>query len=135
MKPIWFLAILVLIVASCSPANTDITDVLRRNVQAANDEDVSTYMATMHPHSPVYASTETTMRQLIAVYYLSIQMESATVVESSADETSVSVVLVTRLVSGPTFRDNRVTATMILRRYDGEWRLYDQVINDIKYLN
>jgi len=134
MKIVHFLAILAFIFTSCSPANSDITDVLQRNVQASNDEDISAYMVTLHPDSPSYTTTETFMRQLNNYYDLNYQLESASVIESSEDEASVSFVLVTRLVSGPAFRDNRVTATMTLRKYNGEWRIYNQVVSNIEYL-
>jgi len=117
------------------PSRTAITDVLRRNVQAANDEDVSAYMATIHPSSPMYTTTETLLRQLNDVYDLNYQLESVAVLESSEDEASVSFVLVTRRVSGTAFQDNRVTGTWILRTYRGEWRIYDQVVIKVEYLN
>ena len=48
---------------------------------------------------------------------------------------TIFFVLTTKKINGPTFRDNRVTGTMYLRKVDGAWKIYDQKISNVEYLD
>jgi hypothetical protein len=50
-------------------------------------------------------------------------------------EARVSFMLTTERIRGPAFRDNVVTGVFILRKDNGEWKLYDQTVDDVEYLN
>jgi len=119
---------------SSSSSDAAIMDVLRRNIRASNDEDVAAYMATMHPSSPGYEATEAALLEIVRVYDLSYTLERADVVAVSEDEAAISFVLVTRRVSGPAFMDNRIAGTMNLRKYRGEWKIYDQTLDHVESL-
>jgi len=54
--------------------------------------------------------------------------------KSSSDRAEASFILTTRRVRGPSFRDNRTTGVFILRKEEGRWKLYDQRIEDVEYL-
>jgi ketosteroid isomerase-like protein len=112
----------------------DVRAVLYENVRAANAEDLDRYMATIHTSSPSYATTESTLASAFDTYDLAYELTQANVLEQSDSEATISFVLTTRKISGPAFRDNRVTGTMTLRKEDGVWKIYDQRISNIEYL-
>jgi uncharacterized membrane protein len=47
----------------------------------------------------------------------------------------VKYVQITKKVSGPAFRDNKVTGIHILKKSDGKWKIYNTEIKDVKYLD
>ncbi len=57
------------------------------------------------------------------------------VLELSDEKARVSFTLITKQVRGPAFRDNQVDGVWILRKDDGAWKLYDQEVNNITYLD
>jgi hypothetical protein len=66
---------------------------------------------------------------------LDTRLRNVQLVQATDREARVSFVLVTRKVRGPAFRDNQIEGVMTLRKDDGEWKLFGQEVDDIKYLN
>ena len=71
---------------------------------------------------------------MYASYDLDTRVSGVELLKTSGDEARVSFVLVTRKVRGPAFRDNRIEGVFILRKEGGAWKLYDQEIDEIEYL-
>jgi len=122
-------------VSQVEPTPEDVTSVIYANMLASNTEDLAGYMATIHPSSPAYSATETGIQQAFTDYDLSYQLLELTVLDQSSFEASVAFTLRTEKISGPAFSDNVVTGRWILRKDGGIWKIYNQEIDNVEYLN
>jgi hypothetical protein len=113
----------------------DVVQVVFDNIFAANREDVGAYMATIHPNSPGYNTTHETIKIASSLYDLSYEIFIPEMLEQGRSEAVISFVLTTRKIRGPAFQDNIVTGEMTLRKHEGEWKIYDQRVDDVQYLN
>jgi tetratricopeptide (TPR) repeat protein len=117
------------------PASYDeITRVIYENVAAHNAEDIERYIATMHTKSPNYADLRQNLQEVYSTYDLRADVSGVQVIKASRNEARVSFVLVTRKIRGPAFRDNRVEGVFVLRKEDDRWKLYNQEIDNVEYL-
>jgi hypothetical protein len=116
-----------------TPNDKQLLDVLYENARAANAEDIDAYMATIHPSSSMYNQTKTTLPQVFATYDLDFKVYDLKVTDQTATEARVHFALLTRKRSGPDFRNNIVTGTMILRPDHGAWKIYNQVVDNVQY--
>ena len=107
---------------------------VHENIAAHNAESIDRYIATMHSRSPGYKDLESALSEMYSTYDLSAKITNVAVLKSSNTRAEVSFILTTRKLRGPAFRDNRITGVFILRKEDGKWRLYDQKVEDIEYL-
>ena len=121
--------------AAFNSEERDVIAAIDENLAAANAEDIPRYMATIHPESPLYATTEDLLRQINQTYDLSYEVSDLEVLSLSSGEARVAFTLTTRLIDGLAFRDNRVTGVFILRRDNGQWKIYGQEIENIEYLD
>lgn len=110
-------------------------DVIATNSAAVTEEDVSIAMETVHPDSPLYKSTE---RALAQVFALDLDLENEfeiTNVLSDEDTLRVDMILSTRKVGGDSpFMDNELTTTQVLRKHDGEWKIWSSEIVQMTWL-
>jgi hypothetical protein len=120
-----------------SPADPPdaITSVVFENIAAHNAEDVDRYIATMHTQSPNYSELSQALQGMYSTFDLQSTLSGVELLEVSAQEARVSFVLVTRKIQGPEFRDNRLEGVYILQKQDGAWRLRDQEIDTVEYLD
>lgn len=109
-------------------------EVVKENARALENEDMDAMKATLHPESPKYDQTVAQVRQIFQEYDLTYDVEVESV-EVDGEEARVDVVQTTRKESGPAFRDNKMWATHVLRKYQGEWRIYDTQVDDVEYLD
>jgi hypothetical protein len=111
-----------------------VTAVVYANINAHNNEDVDGYIATIHEDAPNRNSYRATLNDMYRNFDLWHTISDVEVVKITNREAQVSFVLTTEKIRGPDFRDNVVTGVFILRKEDGEWKLYDREIEDVKYL-
>lgn len=116
-----------------TPTTDELFGVLYKNARATNDENLSAYMATIHPNSPGYQQTETTLQDMFAQYDLQVEFYNLSVVSLSRDEARIHFSLYTRRLRGPAFRNNTVNGIMILRPDDGVWKIYNQTVEDVQF--
>ncbi len=109
--------------------------VIIENIKASNAENVNFYMATIHSKSPLYQSTKNMTKEAFSRFDLSYKVSGLKVIKQTKDEVVVAFTLTTTKTRGPNFRDNLINGEMILRKEDGKWKIYDQVVHDVKYLN
>jgi hypothetical protein len=121
--------------AAPTQSATEITNVMYRNIYASNDEDIDLYMSTIHSESPGYNDTRAMLDTAFGDYDLSYYMTDVEVLKQTSRQAEVAFVLTTKKIRGPAFRDNRVTGTMILRVEDGVWKIYDQEVDNVEYLD
>jgi hypothetical protein len=109
--------------------------VIIENIRASNAESVNHYMATIHSKSPSYQSTKSMTQEAFSLFDLSYKVSGLKIITQTKNEVVVAFTLTTRKIRGPSFRDNRINGEMILREEDGKWKIYEQVVHDVKYLN
>ena len=115
----------------------DVIAVIYENIRASNAKDFNRYMATIHADSPAYNTTEETIETAFSdEFTLSYKISDVYIVEQGSNKAIVHFTLTTKLVSGSiSFRDNQVTGKMTLRREDGSWKIYDQKVDNVAYLD
>ena len=121
--------------AVADSSNDDPLAVIFANIDASNAESIPHYMATIHSKSLVYQSTQEMTKQAFDLFDLSYQVSGLKINKQTKNETVVAFTLTTRKIRGPGFRDNRISGDMVLRKEDGRWKIYSQVVHDVKYLN
>jgi hypothetical protein len=112
-----------------------ILSIVLANVEALESEDIDGAMSTVDPESAAYASTRDFTASIFELYDLSYEMSELNVTSRSDTEASVHFVQVTRKLSGPDFRDNRVEGEHTLRKVGGVWLISDSRIDSIDYLD
>lgn len=110
-------------------------NVIIENIRASNAESVNHYMATIHSKSPSYQSTKNMTQEAFSLFDLSYKVSGLKIIKQTKNEVVVAFTLTTRKIRGPSFRDNHINGEMILRKEDGKWKIYEQVVHDVKYLN
>jgi hypothetical protein len=116
-------------------APTDYAAIIYENIRASNAEDKQAYMATIHPDSPAYKVTEETLDTIFDNYDLSYRVSNVSVIEENNLEVTLTFTLVTRKIRGQDFRNNQVDGTFILRKDGDMWKIYNQTVDNIKYLD
>jgi ketosteroid isomerase-like protein/ribosomal protein L40E len=111
-----------------------IVAVLQANADAMNNGDLDAYMDCLDPSSPLYASTRAYLQTVFATYKVHVDLSDVRIQDVSGNVAHVHVVITNTKISGPAFRDNRITALMEMHRVNGAWKIYGQTISDIEYL-
>jgi hypothetical protein len=112
-----------------------IIGVIRENIAAHNAEDPERYMETIHSRAPGRFATRSMLQQSYDMYDLSTKVYNVKILQLSEKEARASFTLITKKISGPAFRDNRIDGVMILRPDKGEWKLYSQENDKVTYLD
>jgi PBP1b-binding outer membrane lipoprotein LpoB len=139
MKLLYTILLTVLFIAGCSSdSNKDaqeIKDVIKKNIEAGNNEDVAAYLATMDKDNKNYDRMDQMMSTIFKTYDLNYQVKDLKIIEQTDKEAKVEYVQITKKIKGPTFRDNKITGVHILHKTDGQWKIYDTQITKMEYLN
>ena len=114
-----------------------VTAVIYANIRAANSKNFDAYMATIHSDSPVYDTTARELKNAFSdEFTLSYWVSDVYIIDQTSNRATAHFVLTTRLKSGPiNFRDNRVEGEMQLRKENGAWKIYNQDVIDVEYLD
>ena len=115
--------------------DNEITSVIYKNLAFAENEDIESYMGTIHEQSPKYALTEKQIEQTFNTYDLTHRLDSIKVVEKSDQLAKVKYVQITEKVDGPAFKNFKITGTHILKKSNGKWKLFASEVEKIEYLN
>lgn len=139
MKYIYLLLIAILFYNGCgndkSQDEQAIKDVIYKNIEAGNNEDVAEYISTMDKDNRNYDRLEDMMNKIFSTYDLHYQVKDLKITELKEDEAKVQFVQITKKIKGPTFRDNRIEGVHTLHKTNGEWKIYDTQITKMDYLN
>ncbi len=138
MKYVFLLLISLLVINGCSTDNSEeqaVKNVIMKNTEAGNDEDVTAYINTMDKENKNFGHLNDMMNTIFSTYDLNYQVKDLKIIELKDDEAKVQFVQITKKIKGPTFRDNRIEGVHILHKTDGEWKIYDTQIKKIDYLN
>ena len=112
-----------------------ILDAVLMNLRGLEKEDLDLAMSAIDPDSQIYQSTKELTREFFKAYDIDYEISDLVVTSKTSSEASVHFVQVTRKVSGPAFRDNRVEGEHLLHKRDGRWLVYETRPDNIDYLN
>ena len=112
-----------------------VEEVLRSQISALNREDAAAYLSYVHPESPNYAATRAEVERLFREYDLKHTLEKAEPASMTDGEAKVRFVQLTEKLSGPAFRNNRMTGTHILRKDGSMWKIFSTVQDKLDYLD
>jgi predicted small lipoprotein YifL len=115
--------------------DSDIIASVSENLKAMENEDVDATMATIDENSPGYQSTKDLIKVIFEQYDLKYELSDLKVIEKNKNEAKVSFTQVTRKVSGPEFRDNKITGVHTLRLSRGKWKIFNSVVKTTDYLD
>lgn len=118
-----------------TPTPEDPRGVIVVNMNAANAEDLDGYMDTIHSKASGRLLTRTAMQGLFAEYDLRYDIYNLQILEQTDDEARIAFTLVTRKIRGPEFANNKITGVMILRLDGSDWKIYNQEVTDVTYLD
>ncbi len=139
MKILCLLSITMLFLAGCSSNKSNeeqaIKDVIIKNTEARNAEDMEAYAETMDKDNDNFDRMEEMMNTIFKTYDLHYQVKDIKILEIKDNEAKVQFVQITKKEKGPTFRDTKVTGTQTLHKKDGKWKIYDTQITKVDYLN
>ena len=125
-------AFLLFLNGCCSAEERELEKTILRNVEASARKDIETVLKDVDP--PLREATREVLEDLFKKYDLSFRIERCRVKALAADTAQVEVVMVTKKVKGPAFRDNRsITLHTLKKRSDG-WKLAGQEIKKISEL-
>jgi PBP1b-binding outer membrane lipoprotein LpoB len=139
MKYIYLFLISILLFNGCgsdrSKNEQAVKDVIYKNNEAGNSEDVAAYISTMDKDNRNYDQLENMMNTIFSTYDLNYQVKDLKITELKEDEAKVKYVQIIKKIKGPTFRDKRIEGIYTLRQTDGQWRIFDNQITKMDYLN
>jgi hypothetical protein len=118
-----------------TPTVEDVRYVIFENINAANAEDIDRYMETIHPRATGRTYTQETLEDLNGKFDLSYEVSNIKIMRMEDEEADVYMVLTTKKIRGPEFRNNRLALVMTLRLYEGSWKIYGQEVTDTQYLD
>jgi hypothetical protein len=112
-----------------------ILDAILTNLHGLEKENLDLAMASIDPDSAIYQSTKNLTREFFKTYDIDYEISDLVVTSKTSSEAAVHFVQVTRKLSGPDFRDNRVEGEHLLHKKDGKWLVYQTRPDKIDYLN
>ena len=112
-----------------------ISAMFAQQTDAANKGDIVAYMATIDPQSAGYLKTKDAMTKVFAAYKLKFTAESFKVLSVKGATAQVQTTMVTKKISGPAFKNNRLKMTINLIKRSGKWLMTSSKIGAIEYLN
>jgi tetratricopeptide (TPR) repeat protein len=118
-----------------TPTANELYASIYSNIRAANSENLTAYMNTIHSKSPLYNQTERLLKEAFSEFDLSYYVSDLEIEKQSRSEAEIHFRLTTRKLRGPAFRDNVVEGIFIMRPEDGVWKIYDQEVIDVQYIN
>ncbi len=109
--------------------------VVRAQVDALNRQNLNASMDGIHPSSPMFQSTKEFGEVIFKNYKLRFTLQNVALESISADTAKVRFTQMTKKISGPEFRNNRLVGIHTLKKYQGRWKIYDSKTIKIEYLD
>ena len=131
-----FLIVLLGLLFNCSERKYEtVEDVIYANAEYLTKENLSGVMSTVDPESDQYSSTELLVENLFERFDLEFIVEEIKIIEQSDEQAKVNFTQLTKKVSGPQFKNNRIKGTHTLRKSDGSWLIFDTKILETNFIN
>ena len=98
--------------------------VVKENLAATQAKDKKRVLKTIHKDCPQMRSTVEGMDYVFKNFDMVYNLEEADVLEVSGDEAKVYYVQTTRSIFGQGFQPNRSSGIHILKKENGEWKIF-----------
>jgi uncharacterized protein YchJ len=121
--------------AVATKAAVDPVAVMRGQIDALNREDTAAALAVIDPDSPVYQPTKDISEKISSTYHLRYTLKEIALESENGSEAKVRFVQITEKLSGPEFRNNQIEGVHILRKKEGQWKLYNTEVSKLVYLD
>ena len=109
---------------------------VEKNIQATQDEDFDALWETVKPaNAQIKKQTEAVMKILFETYDLSYKLDSFKLTSYNGDSATVEVVMTTKKISGPEFKNNQSKSEHSLKKIDGKWYIVNSKALNFKYLD
>jgi hypothetical protein len=109
--------------------------VVRSQLDALNREDLNAAMNALHPSSPGFQQTKAITAELFNIYDIRYTFKKITLESGTNDLAKVRFSQISKKIAGPQFRNNRIDGVHILKKYNGQWKIYDTQTIKIEFLN
>lgn len=117
----------------------EITDLLHDNLRALEEEDIEKYMSMIYKSADetLYNQTKEVLQISFEGFDLSYEITDIEFLSVSGQAIRARVSQTTKLVKGDrlNFQDNEMIMVHTFRQQDGQWKFYNSVTEDIRYLN
>jgi hypothetical protein len=110
-------------------------EVVSAQLEALNFEDLNAATDAIHPSSPDFSQTKDWTEKLFKIYDIRYTLEKNTLESETENTAKVGFSQLTEKISGPAFRNNRIDGVHILKKYDGNWKIYETQIVKIEFLD
>ena len=134
-----FIILLGVLIVGCTGSNsendTQILAAITANLKAMEREDIEATMATIDPSSSGYEMTKEMINVIFEQYDLKYELSDLKVIKRTDKEAEVGFTQITRKVTGPEFRNNKITGVHVLRKSDGAWKIFSSQIKTTEYLD
>ena len=112
----------------------EIKDVINKNIEAENNEDIDAYMQTIDKGNKNFDELEEIKSNLYSNFDLNYQVKDLKITVLNDNEAEVHFVQTTKKIKGPNFRDYRLEGIHTMHKTDGQWKIYDTKIVNKEYL-
>ena len=108
---------------------------VRSQTVAANSEDLDSYMSYVHPDNADLVRAREETARVFAGNDLKTTLETLEAESVAEGEVKARFTLRTEKLSGPQFRNNRVSGTYTLRKHGGVWKIFATRVDKVDYLD
>lgn len=110
----------------------ELEKVLRENFRACQEEKAEAVLATLHPESPSAAGTGEVLRHLFETFDLDYELCSFRLLGRDEDCAVAVGEQKTVKIRGPDFQNNVIRSVYVFRQHGSAWKLWHQVILEIR---
>lgn len=114
----------VLIIAPIGKCGQDdeAINLLRKQIETANNRDLNGYMSTIDSSNPYYSQIKEIMKEFFTNYKVKMILEKTKVLKSKVGFVVVRATVTTKFISGPVKgQNNRVTTDNEIKLVRGKW--------------
>lgn len=131
------LALLTVLTGCTSPSEeAKIKDLVNKNADYLNEEDLDGYISTLNLPSSELEEQKDLLSQIFQIYDLNIEIESIDIEEIKDDSAKTRIVQTTKKIDGEKpFQDNRLELRHTLTKIEDEWKISNTEILNTEYLN
>jgi hypothetical protein len=116
----------VLIIAPIGKCGQDdeAINLLRKQIETANNRDLNGYMSTIDSSNPYYSQIKEMIKELFTNFKFKMILEKTKVLKSKVGFVVVRATVITKFISGPVKgQNNRVTTDNEIKLVSGKWKL------------
>ena len=140
-KHYWLMIIAVLLAcgfsafAESESTAGELRNLIIQNLNACQDEKLDAEMSTMHSQSPAYLMTKQQTPLLFENYDLKYELTGFSFIGQDEDYAVARIKQKTTKIAGPAFQNNEIDTIAVFRKENGQWKFWNQVLLNTKYLN